>query len=178
VAEKWIGSPLAGFQSIDMEIGQILEERAIPAYTLETGREITRVGLITNDSETVGCSPDGLIGEDSGIEIKCPRPETHVKYLLNGTLPKEYAPQVHGAMYITGRPQWVFMSYCRGFPEFLLTVHRDEKIIDILIESIGDFVAQMGISYQRLVELNGGPPTPRSTFQSAPKPQFTSEMPS
>lgn len=172
LAEKWLGSPLAGFQSVDMDIGTILESEAIPFYELETGQTVQRVGLITNDAGTIGCSPDGLLNDDSGIEIKCPRPETHVKYLLNGTLPKEYAPQVYGAMLVTGRPRWVFMSYCRRFPAFILTVERDEEIIRTLDESIGDFVADVELAYMRLCELNDGPPRLFSQYVPKPKPEY------
>lgn len=178
VAEKWIGSNLAGYQSIDMEIGQILEERAIPFYELETGETITRCGLITNDEGTIGCSPDGLIGDSKGIEIKCVRPETHVKYLLNGVLPKEYAPQVHGGMFVTGRPEWVFMSFCRGFPPFILTVERNTEIQQALDDAIGDFVTALVLAMIKLTEINGGPPR-RSTFQpQQPQQPFVSTMPS
>ena len=172
-AEKWLGSPLAGFQSVDMDIGTILEGEVIPFYELETGQTVTRIGLLTNDEGTIGCSPDGLLGEDSGIEIKCPRPETHVKYLLNGTLPKEYAPQVHGAMFVTGRPRWVFMSYCRRFPPFILTVERDEEIIQMLYDSIGDFVADVELAYLSLCKLNDGPPARTPMLQYVPKPKPT-----
>lgn len=178
VAEKWLGSTLAGFQSTDMEFGQILEERAIPYYELQTGETVTRVGLITNDEGTIGCSPDGLIGEKSGIEVKCVRPETHVKYLLNGILPKDYAPQVHGAMFVTGRSQWEFMSYARGFPPFILTVQRDEEIIKAIGGAIDDFISELDAAMAKLTEINGGPPR-RSTFKPNPQPQpFVSEIPS
>lgn len=170
LAERWLGSPLAGFQSVDMEIGSLLETEAIPYFELERNQTVTRVGLLTNDEGTVGCSPDGLLGYDSGIECKCPRPETHVKYLLNGKLPKEYAPQVHGAMWVTGRTRWVFMSYCRRFPAFIITVERNEAVCVALDEAIGDCVALLDGAYGELCKLNGGPPK-RSTFQYVPKPQ-------
>jgi hypothetical protein len=171
VAEKWLGSPLAGYQSIDMEIGQVLEDRALPAYRLLTGNPVTRVGLVTTDDGTIGCSPDGLIGDFSGIEIKCPRPETHVKYLLNATLPKEYAPQVHGGMFVTGRKEWVFMSYARGFPPFIMTVERNDEIMEALGDALNDFATQLNEAYQRLIEINDGPPKRPTTFQPTPQPK-------
>lgn len=177
-AEKWLGSPLSGYQSIDMEIGQILEERAIPFFEMETGQTIQRVGLVTDDAGDVGCSPDGLIGDNSGIELKCPRPDTHVNYLLRGVVPKDYVAQVHGGMFVTGRPQWVFMSYCRGFPALILTVQRDNKIMDLLETAIGDFLVNLEAAMSKLREINGGPPR-RSTFKPNPQPQpFVSEIPS
>ncbi len=78
-------------------------------------------------------------GEDEGIEIKCPRPQTHVKYLLQGELPKEYALQVHGSLFVTGCKRWHFLSYCRRFPAFLVSVERDESIMDKLRSAIASF---------------------------------------
>ena len=119
LAEAWMGGPILGFGgSFMMEQGQVVEQEARPFYELTCGEEVTTVGFCTTDDGTVGCSPDGLIGEDGGIEIKCPEPQTHVKYLLNGVLPDDYAAQVHGALFVTGRPWWRFISYRRGFPLF------------------------------------------------------------
>lgn len=176
VAERWIGGSLPGFQSIDMDIGQILEEEAIPFYEATTGEEITRVGLITTDDGKAGCSPDGLIGGDSGIEIKAPRVETHVKYLLNGKVPNDYLAQVHGALYITGRPRWIFMSYCRRLPPLIIQVNRNEKIITAIDDAIGEIVGGIDFAMNALEALNGGPP---KRFQAREKKetQFVSTMP-
>lgn len=158
VAEAWSGGPLPGFNVIDMDFGKILEEEAIPWFEFSTGIQIQRVGLCTTDDGKLGCSPDGLIGEDSGIEIKCPEAQTHVKYLLNGILPKDYAVQVHGAMLVTGRPIWRFLSYRRLFPPLMLTIQRDEEIQATLREALGAFLAEFEKAMKRLEELNGGPP--------------------
>ena len=124
VSEAWTGGPVISLQGIfDIDQGKILEEYAKPYYTLITNEEITNVGFIETDDGRMGCSPDGLLGEHSGIEIKCPRLETHVGYLLNGELPSEYAAQVHGSMFVTGRSEWKFMSYRRNMPPFILTVN-------------------------------------------------------
>ena len=176
VAEAWLGGPLADFKSFDMEQGNILEDEAIPWYELEFGQKIQRVGLITTDDGRVGCSPDGLIGEDNGIEIKCPAAQTHVRYLLEGVLPKDYAAQVHGAMWVTGYPRWTFLSYRRGFPALVLTVEREEGFQQRLTEALRKFLADFDEAIAKLVEINGGPPPRR---QPAPeKPPFVSEMPS
>jgi len=135
VAEHLCCFPLDTGSSWAMEQGVILETEALPWFEFSQGVTVRRVGFITNDDGTFGCSPDGLIDgdEDSddfgGIEIKCPQPATHVRYLDNGELPKEYAAQVHGSMYVTGRSWWKFLSYSRQLPPLLLTIHRDERII-------------------------------------------------
>lgn len=158
VAEAWIGGPLPGWNSIDMDLGKILEDEAKPFYTLTYGHEIQNVGFITSDDGQIGCSPDGLIGEDGGIEIKCPEAHTHVRYLLSGELPKEYAAQVHGSMYVTGRAWWRFMSYRRRFPPFMLQINRDEEIMGIMGEALDEFLSKFQAAMKYLEELNGGPP--------------------
>lgn len=179
VAEKWIGGPLPdSFTSIDMEIGQVLEERALPCFELETGLQLHRVGLVTNDEGTIGCSPDALIGDDAGLEAKCPRSDTHVKYLLNGALPLEYAAQVHGSMYVTGRSHWYFMSYCRRMPPFILRLARDEKIMavfDDVFYGENGFLDRLDDAFEQLVKANGGKlpwhltPEGKAAIASAPK---------
>lgn len=171
MAEKWLGGPLPSFNALDMEFGKILEEEALPFYSLEYGEEIRRVGLLLTDDGKVGASPDGLLGEDGGIEIKCPRAETHVKYLLAGIVPKDYLLQVQGAMYVTGRKWWKFMSYHRRFPPFLLKVERDEKIQMALETALADFLAKFDAGMKRLIEINGGPPIRRPLEQLKPLPQ-------
>jgi len=170
LGEWWLGGPLMGFSTLDMEFGQILEEQAIPFYELEYGVEIQRVAFITTDDGRIGCSPDGLIGDGSGIEIKCPEPHTHVQYLLDGDVPSKYLAQVHGAMYVTGRPTWQFMSYRRRFPHVLVHVERDDEIQQKIDEALLLFLARFERGQQRLIELNGGPPTRPAI--TAPQAEF------
>jgi hypothetical protein len=132
VAEAWRGKPLVSLGSggnWDTEQGMILETEAIPWFELEYETKVKRVGFITTDDNRFGCSPDGLIeSEDCGLEIKCPAAHTHVKYLIDGKLPNDYAAQVHGGMFATGFKKWLFVSYRRGFPALLVEVERDEEI--------------------------------------------------
>lgn len=162
LAEQWIGGPLPSIQgTFDMEQGKILEEEARPFYTLTTGEEVTPVGFITSDDGKFGCSPDGLIGETSGIEIKCPKMETHIRYLLDGELPKQYAAQVHFSMFVTGRSSWRFMSYRRNFPPLIITIKRDDEIAETIAEALAGFFDQLEAAMDKLVKLNGGLPNQR-----------------
>lgn len=156
LAERWLGQPLASGGAWAMEQGSILEDEAIPYYEMMHGCEIERVGFITTADGRFGCSPDGLIG-DIGIEIKCPQPHTHVGYLTDGVLPKEYAAQVHGGMYATGAASWKFLSYCRSFPKLELTIKRDEEIIDAIHDAVTAFNRRMDEALETLIRLNGGP---------------------
>ena len=112
-----------------MERGNELEPIARMNYELETDCEVTEVGFCMHDSLKCGVSPDGLVGDDGGIEIKCPAPSTHVKYLRKGRLPAEYKAQVQGCLWITGRKWWDFMSFHPQMPNLLIRVERDEEYI-------------------------------------------------
>lgn len=158
LAERWLGSPLPGGMTIEMEAGQIREEEAIPWFEFSKGMQIDRVAFVTTDDGKIGCSPDGLIGETSGVEIKCPLAHTHVKYLMAGTVPNDYLCQVHGAMLVTGRTTWQFVSYRRRFPALIVRVERDERICAMLKEALDTFNAKLDAAFDRLCELNGGPP--------------------
>lgn len=109
-----------------MERGTSLEANARSWYSLVHSVEVNEVGFALSDCERFGCSPDGIVGEDGGIEIKCPLPHTQVEWLLSGTLPDTYKPQVHGSLIITGRQWWDFVSYCPGLPELVVRVEPDE----------------------------------------------------
>lgn len=139
--------------SFAMEQGQILEHEAIPWYEFTYDTKIDRVGFCTTDDGRAGCSPDGLIGEDGGIEIKCPQPHIHLGYLIDGKLPSQYAAQVHGSMYVTGRPYWKFVSYSRKLPPLVLHVERDEKIQAAIREALTAFLARLDEQMTKLETL-------------------------
>lgn len=174
LAEKWLGGPLMGFNSFATEQGEIVEEEGIRSLEFEFGWKVQRVGLVLTDDKLIGCSPDGLIGEDDGLELKCPNPETHIKYLLNGDLPPDYGPQVHGALLVTGRTKWTFVSYRRRMPPFIFHVPKDDAIQDKLSEALAEFLARFASGWQRLCEINGGEP-PRKPEQSPGPVKFSWE---
>ncbi len=127
LAERCMGAPLPSFASTwHMENGQILEAEARGFAAVTFDANIERVGFITDDACRIGASPDGLLGEDGGLELKCCAAQTHVRYMVEGVLPEEHKCQVHGALYVSGRKFWQFGSYARGFPFFHVRVERDE----------------------------------------------------
>jgi hypothetical protein len=110
----------------DMEQGIILEAEARCRYEMEYATApVSEVGFIISDCGRFGGSPDALVGDVGGVEIKCPNPVTHVGYVRAGTLPNDYKAQVHGYMAVTGRDWWDFFSYSRRFPVFHMRVTRD-----------------------------------------------------
>lgn len=150
LAEVYRGAPMISTGSWATEQGQIREEEAIPWLALEKEWKIREGGFIESDDGLAGCSPDGLVGENLGIECKSPEPVNHVRYLLDGVLPKSYAVQVHGSLYVTGFPSWVFFSYNRGFPAFILEVKRDEAIIAKIGEALALFHKNFAAAKEKL----------------------------
>ena len=112
--------------SEDMHQGMILEAEARCAYELEYATApVRQVGFILHDSGLFGGSPDALVGDEGGAEIKCPLGKTHIGYIRAGDLPADYKAQVHGYMLVTGRAWWDFFSYSRHFQPMRLRVERD-----------------------------------------------------
>lgn len=119
------------FSNEYMERGHELETFAIEAYELETFENVLPGGFF-EINEWVGASPDGLVGEDGLVEIKCPKYSTMIQYLLDHKLPSQYKWQVYGQMYVTGR-KWVdFMAYHPKLQPVIIRVERDETIINEL----------------------------------------------
>ena len=142
LAEHILGKPLESGGSWAMAQGSILEGEAVPFYEFERNVTVRRIGFVTTDDMRIGCSPDGLIDPDGGLECKCPRPDTHVSYLMGGELPAAYRAQVHGCMFVTGRAWWDFISYCRGFPPLIVRASRDEAIQAALKTAVDNFLTR------------------------------------
>lgn len=162
LSERWQGYPLQSYSGGSMEQGSILEDEAIPWYEATYGVDIARPGFITNDYGSFGCSPDGLLA-CSGLEIKCPEPPNHTKWLDRGECPPEHVLQCQGGMYVTGYDSWTFLSYRRGFPALVVPVQRDDKLIHTIEEAIYGFIDRMDAAWDRMVERNGGEPPKRKT---------------
>lgn len=159
--EAWLGT-FPDTSSWAMEQGNILEDEAIPWYELTSGFKVERVGFCTTDDGKIGCSPDGLIvGDHVGVEIKCPQPKQHIKTLLNGKIPAEHLPQIHGGMFVTGFKRWLFVSYHRNLPKFIATVEWDEEVEAALRTALDVFLFRFDEGWKKLCDLNGGPPRRR-----------------
>lgn len=126
-AEIISGEEQGSYQSDSMSRGNELEESARLHYAVNQNASPKQVGFIyANVGKRYGCSPDSLICENGGLEIKCPSLKKHIQYFCEGKLPDEYKHQVWGCLFVTGRKWWDFMSYHPDYPEFLIRVERDE----------------------------------------------------
>lgn len=134
--ERLTGLPSPdGFQSQAMLDGIENERLAVVAYERFAPDLVEAVSFVRHPRiEWYGASPDGLVGDDGLLEVKCPIPATHVEYLLAGKVPSEYVPQMLAQLSCTGR-RWVdFVSFCPSMPEnlrvFLVRLERDDKEVE------------------------------------------------
>ena len=151
IAERLTGRSKPFYTNEHMERGNALEPEAREAYEFITDFEVVETGFILHDSEEFGCSPDGLVAEQGGLEIKCPSDSVHVSYLRAGKVPAKYYQQVQGCMWITGREWWDFMSYHPEMPHLLVRAHRNEKYIEAMAEQVEAAVETIVKETERLV---------------------------
>ena len=154
LAEILTGHPVETFEKTEwMERGQALEESAVQFYELKTDIETVKIGFVTDDRRTMGCSPDRLVGNDGLLEIKCPAPHTHVGYLLNNKVDRKYWPQVQGQLLVTGR-KWVdWMSYHSEMQPVIIRVERDEEFLKAMNASIQQFNAELAVELGKLIPI-------------------------
>lgn len=122
-----------------MERGKALEAEARDWYVFNTDADLTRVGAIRSSYLGAAVSPDSLIGKDGGLEIKTRMARLQLELLESGEFPNEHKGQVQGAMWLTARPWWDFVSYCKGLPKFKIRVYRDEAYIATLAVAVKEF---------------------------------------
>jgi len=135
------GRPMESYSNSHMERGKEQEDEARQAYELMKDIDCQRVGFIVNGDK--GCSPDSLIGEDGGLEIKTALPHIQVDRLLKGELPPEHRAQVQGSMWVSERKWWDFCSYCPGLPLLIVRVPRDDGYIATLSGAVSAFSMEL-----------------------------------
>jgi len=135
------------FVSDAMQWGIDQEPNAILWYELETGSSVKPVGfVISGDNDNFGASPDGLVGEDGLIEVKCPGSRAHLDHLEHGPGSK-YLQQMQWQMYVTDRQWCDFVSYSPRFDEDLqgciFRIQRDPPQIGKLIAGADKVLSHM-----------------------------------
>ena len=128
-AERITGKQEVGYLTQAMQNGIDREAEARSLFELSQGVEVQEVGLVYTDDKSCHCSPDGLIGENSGLELKAPLSKTVIKYLLDHKTPTEYFCQLQLSLYVTERESWWFCAYYPGIKPFIIECHRDESWI-------------------------------------------------
>lgn len=145
LAEIRTGIPQDSYSNAAMEWGVENEPFARNNYELETGNVVKEVGFV-EVNPYLGCSPDGMVGDDGLIEIKCPNSSTHAKYMVKGKMPAEYVAQVQGQLWVTERQWCDFVSFDprdTGRPFWMLRVERDEKKIEEIKQGVEKFIADL-----------------------------------
>ena len=128
--EAICGASEETFQSMAMARGTELEAEAREYYSFLKNATIDPAGFFLKDG--YGASPDGLVGQEGLIELKCPLIATHVSYLLDNKLPTEYFQQVQGELLSSDRKWCDFMSYYPGLRPLIIRVQRDETFLTLL----------------------------------------------
>ncbi|CAJ0900511.1 hypothetical protein R6138_04465 [Ralstonia thomasii] len=147
VIERLTGNRQEGYSNAAMQWGTEQEPFARIAYMADRGVDVQEIGFIQHETLMAGCSPDGLIGADGLIEIKCPVSATHIETLKTQHMPLEHMPQVQGQMWISGREWCDFVSYDPRMPEklqmFVQRIPRDEQYIKALAFEIERFLEEV-----------------------------------
>lgn len=129
--------PAENYTNEHTERGHEYEPEARDLYAFQTGAELRQVGFIKNGR--AGCSPDSLIGEDGGAEIKTKLPHLLAEVVLSGEVPPAHKAQVQGTLWVTGRKWWDVVIYWPDMPLFVKRVYRDEPYIQKLATEVDAF---------------------------------------
>lgn len=137
VVERLTGQSIGIPMTVAMQYGVDVEPHARAAYEAATGALVAETGFLVHPTHPfIGCSPDGLLGAEGGLELKCPYNSiVHMNTWIGG-IPDEHIAQVQGSLWVTGRKWWDFVSFDPRMPEplrlYRQRVERDEKYIAVL----------------------------------------------
>lgn len=156
IAERLTGEAAAGFTNAAMQWGTEHEAEAIAAYSFRHDAEVSAIGFVPHPTVTMsGASPDGLVGPDGLVEVKCPNTSTHIDTLLGDGVPSKYLLQMQWQMACTGRAWCDFISFDPRLPEsmrlFVQRVPRDPALIGELERDITTFLGEVDARVAALV---------------------------
>ena len=147
------GRPAETFKGAAMVRGNDMEAEARDHYARTKFADLRRVGFVKNTGlmkyAIAGASPDALIGDDGGLEIKTMIPALMIELFDKGaTMPPEHRAQVQGNMWVCERSWWDFKIYYPRMPDFTVRVMRD----DAFIKQLSDDVERFSFDLKKLVE--------------------------
>ena len=148
VLERLTNKQAESYTNAAMQWGTETEPMARQAYELKRGLFVNEIGFVDHPTiEMSGASPDGLVGTDGLIEIKCPNSATHMETMLTQKVPAKYIPQIMWQMACTGRNWCDFVSYDPRFPEnlqiFIERVEYDPTYVRMLELEITQFLDEV-----------------------------------
>lgn len=158
VAERLSGETGPTFSNAAMQWGTDTEPQARAAYSLEKGLPVSQIGFVDHPNiEMAGASPDGLVGQDGLVEIKCPNTATHIETILRGTADAKYVKQMQFQMACTQRQWCDFVSFDpRLPPEMSLFVQRvavDAEAIEEIESKVREFLSEVSTTVSYLERL-------------------------
>lgn len=148
ICERLTGVPTESYTSAAMQWGTEQEPHARAAYEFMQDCTVDPCGFIEHPSIAMtGASPDGLVGTDGLVEIKCPITATHIETLSGGTVPGKYLAQIQWQLACTGRQWCDWVSFDPRMPAamqlFVQRIERDVKAIAEAEKAVTDFLAEL-----------------------------------
>ena len=147
VAEILTGESKPFFENDAMRWGTETEDEARAVYSIRNSRfDVEEVAFIEH-SEFIGMSPDGLVGDDGLLEIKCPNTTTQLKRALSDDYSKDYKAQIQMQLWVSGRDWCDFVSFdprldcAAGYLE--QRVYRDNSYISDMQDKTFEFVGKI-----------------------------------
>jgi putative phage-type endonuclease len=155
IAERLTGCVATSFTNAAMIHGTETEPEARRAYEFYVDRDVQQIGFVPHPViNMAGASPDGLVGDDGLLELKCPNTATHINALLTGRIDDKYHKQMQFQMACTGRQWCDYASYDNRMPErmrlFVKRVPRDETAINEIEAEVRSFLAEIDETTERL----------------------------
>lgn len=144
ICERLTGVPYPRYVSAEMQWGLDHEAEARAAYELHAEELVDTTGFVIHPEVSMfGASPDGLVGDDGLIQIKCPTTKTHLDWLQAGVVPVEHTFQMTAEMSVTGRQWCDFVSFDPRLPAhlqlFVRRYHRHKDCIRALEKAAAEF---------------------------------------
>lgn len=162
-AERITGWTDPTYASFDMTRGTEHEPIARDYYS-GLYQQAVECGFMVREEDgwTLGYSPDGLVGDDGLVEIKCPRAKTHLKTILADEVPAYNVAQCQAGLFVSGRKWLDFVSFCGGMPLFVKRVTPDPKWFEAIEAAVIKFEANVKqIVHDYRIATNGLPMTER-----------------
>jgi putative phage-type endonuclease len=158
VCERLTGQKGESFNNAAMQHGTDTEPLGRAAYEALHDVLVDEVGFVPHPSIIMaGASPDGLVGDDGLLEIKCPNTATHIETLLSQTVPSKYNTQMQFQMACTGRSWCDFASFDNRLPQelqlFVKRVPRDNMYIRLMEDEIVKFLNELDIKIAQLMKV-------------------------
>jgi putative phage-type endonuclease len=158
VAERLTGIVEKGYSNAAMEWGSAMEADARTAYEFYRGVDVVLAEFVTHPTIAMsGASPDGYVGDDGLVEIKCPNTATHIETLLGQAVPGKYNLQCQWQLACTGRAWVDWVSFDPRMPEemrlFVRRIERDEARIKDICDHVECFLTEIDATVAELTKL-------------------------